>query len=90
MRQGDRGEDAGGRALDAGRLRAHDCDQARAQVPVATRTGGDGQARDRGFKEAKGKILASLDSDCEAKNGWLETITKELKKYDAITGPIKN
>lgn len=57
---------------------------------IVSKHGGTGQTRNRGFKEAKGKILASLDSDCEAENGWLETITKELKKYDAITGPIKN
>ena len=48
------------------------------------------QTRKKGFNEASGKILCSLDSDCEAKKGWLQTITKELEKLDAITGPIEN
>jgi len=47
-------------------------------------------ARNLGAKQAKGDLLAFLDSDCEAKPNWLEVIKKELKNSNAIAGSILN
>jgi glycosyltransferase involved in cell wall biosynthesis len=49
-----------------------------------------GRARNIGAKNAKGDFLAFIDSDCKAKEGWIESIISELKKNDAVTGPIEN
>ena len=49
-----------------------------------------GHARNVGFKKSRTKFIAYIDSDCEAKEGWLETIAKELETHQAITGPIEN
>jgi len=48
------------------------------------------RARNLATERARGKFLAYLDSDCEAKEGWLETIANELETLLAITGPIEN
>lgn len=57
---------------------------------IASKHLGVAQTRKQGFNEARGKILCSLDSDCESTDGWLQTITKELENLDAISGPIEN
>jgi glycosyltransferase involved in cell wall biosynthesis len=49
-----------------------------------------GRARNIGIKHSKGKILAFIDSDCIAENGWLETISKELESSTVICGPVSN
>jgi len=51
-----------------------------------------GYARNKGVEKAQGKILAFLDSDCEAKEGWLKTIEKNIgsEEKNAFTGPIEN
>lgn len=64
--------------------------EAGADKVIATKHLGTSQTRKKGFNEARGKILCSLDSDCESKDGWLQTITKELENLDAISGPIEN
>jgi len=51
---------------------------------------GAGNARNNGIKQAKGEFFAFIDSDCEAKNGWIKTIIKELRTLEAIGGPIEN
>jgi len=68
-------------------------------VKIAKQTGVDniiiekctlGASRNIGAKNANGKILAFIDSDCEANDMWLECISKELVLKDAITGPLLN
>lgn len=49
-----------------------------------------GKARNIGAKNAQGEFLAFIDSDCSAKDGWIGSIISELKKLDAVTGPIIN
>jgi glycosyltransferase involved in cell wall biosynthesis len=49
-----------------------------------------GKARNIGVNVAKGEILAFIDSDCAAKENWLETMEKEVKNYKAIGGPVVN
>lgn len=49
-----------------------------------------GKARNIGVKNAKGELLAFIDSDCVAKDGWISSIMTELKKSEAVTGPIEN
>jgi len=39
-----------------------------------------GKARNIGAEIANGKFLAFIDSDCEAKEGWIESIITELEK----------
>ena len=49
-----------------------------------------GKARNIGVKHADADLLAFIDSDCEAKNDWVESIVSELKNANAVTGPIHN
>ena len=49
-----------------------------------------GKARNIGVQNAKASLLAFIDSDCEAKDGWVSAIVKELKSLQVITGPVKN
>jgi len=49
-----------------------------------------GKARNIGARSAKGEILAFIDSDCAAKENWLQTIDKEFKNNMAIGGPVVN
>jgi len=49
-----------------------------------------GKARNIGVEHSKARLLAFLDSDCEAKEGWIKTIIEELKNLQAIGGPVLN
>ena len=49
-----------------------------------------GKARNIGAGTAKGEILAFIDSDCAAKENWLETMKREIKSIKAIGGPVLN
>ena len=49
-----------------------------------------GKSRNIGVENANGNLLGFIDSDCEAKDGWVETIIKELETLNAISGPIEN
>ncbi len=49
-----------------------------------------GKARNVGVEKSKGIMIAFIDSDCQAKEGWLKTIINELKTSDVVTGPIEN
>ena len=61
-----------------------------ADVVISSKHVSVGHAKNLGLEKAKGKFLAIIDSDCIAKDGWLETIERELKNVQAITGPIEN
>ena len=49
-----------------------------------------GKARNIGVQKAKTNYLAFIDSDCEAEDGWIRTIIKELENLQVIGGPVKN
>jgi len=49
-----------------------------------------GKARNIGVQKAKTNFLAFIDSDCEADDDWLKTISKELESFEAIGGSVKN
>ena len=49
-----------------------------------------GKARNIGANNAKSEILAFIDSDCAAKEDWLETIESEFMNNKAIGGPVVN
>jgi len=49
-----------------------------------------GKARNIGASNAKADFLAFIDSDCIAQKDWVKSIMSELKKSDAVTGPIEN
>ena len=49
-----------------------------------------GKARNIGVQNAKASLLAFIDSDCEAEDGWVKTILKELESFHALAGSVKN
>ena len=49
-----------------------------------------GKARNIGVQNAKASLLAFIDSDCEAKEGWIKTIINELESLPVIGGPVNN
>jgi len=49
-----------------------------------------GKARNIGAKEAKGELLAFIDSDCVAEKDWTKKIIAELQTVPAASGPILN
>jgi len=48
------------------------------------------RARNIGVENSSADLLAFIDSDCEAKDGWVETIIDSLKNVQALSGPIYN
>ena len=49
---------------------------------------GAGPARNRAVSEARGEILAFIDSDCIAQPGWLESGIAALERGDLVGGRI--
>ena len=49
-----------------------------------------GSARNIGVKNSKANLLAFIDSDCKAKDGWIKKIINELKTSHAVGGSIEN
>jgi len=49
-----------------------------------------GKARNIGVDNSKTNLIAFLDSDCKAKEGWINRIIEELKTSYVVTGPIEN
>ncbi len=49
-----------------------------------------GKARNIGANNAKGNVLAFIDSDCAADKDWLKTIEKEIETNESIGGPVLN
>jgi len=49
-----------------------------------------GAARNIGIKNAKGKIIALIDSDCVALEGWIENIGRNVKDNLIVSGVIEN
>lgn len=47
-------------------------------------------ARKVGVESSKGKFIATIDSDCEVLDDWLNIISNELEQNSAITGPLLN
>jgi len=57
---------------------------------IVTKPCFQGKARNIGVNNTNAEFLAFIDSDCMAKEGWIDSILTELQKSDAITGPIEN
>jgi glycosyltransferase involved in cell wall biosynthesis len=49
-----------------------------------------GEARNRGIKSAKGRIIAFTDADCVADSGWIDSIFSLHKHHDAVGGRVLN
>lgn len=64
--------------------------EAGADQIIKTNPCSTGKARNLGVEKSKGVMIAFIDSDCQAKEGWLKTIINELKTSDVVTGPIEN
>ena len=64
--------------------------KAGADSVIVTEACFQGAARNLGAKKARGNFLAFIDSDCTAREGWLESLSKELEKNKAIGGPVLN
>ncbi len=53
---------------------------------------GTGWARQRGFREATGELLAYLDADCRISAGWMERVLAEFRDrpdMSALSGPYR-
>ena len=63
--------------------------RAGADKVVLEKKKGTNMARERGFEESRGKIVAFLDADCAPPKNWLRNIEKLLAKEHAaaISGP---
>jgi len=57
---------------------------------ITTKPCFQGKARNIGVKKSKADLVAFIDSDCMAKEGWIKTILDELKNESVITGPVGN
>lgn len=53
---------------------------------VVTKGGNRAQARNLGIEQAKGEIIAFIDSDCVASEDWLSTLVDSLKKDKTLGG----
>ena len=49
-----------------------------------------GKARNIAVQKTKSNLLAFIDSDCEAEDGYVKTIINELQNHQAIGGPVLN
>ena len=49
-----------------------------------------GAARNIGIEKAKGNIIALIDADCVANEGWLKNILANIQPNVILTGVIKN
>jgi len=61
-----------------------------ADVVISIKNQGIWDARRIGVESSKGKFIATIDSDCEVIEGWLNIVSKELEHNSAITGPLLN
>lgn len=50
---------------------------------------GLGEARNIGFKHAKGKVIAYCDADVRPPKNWTKNILKSIKNYGCVSGPLK-
>lgn len=55
-------------------------------IYIAQENKGVSAARNRGIREAKGKIIFFTDDDCVVPKNWIETLAKCYEKYPDITG----
>lgn len=49
-------------------------------------------ARQKGFEEARGDLLAYIDADCRLSSNWLSEVTKEFEKNEklvSLSGPYR-
>ncbi len=60
---------------------------ARGRVVLATDRGA-GPARNAGVNVANGRVLAFIDSDCVAEQGWLSAGLAMLDRYDFVGGKV--
>jgi glycosyltransferase involved in cell wall biosynthesis len=49
---------------------------------------GAGPARNAGVAQARGEVLAFIDSDCFAEPGWLEAGVAALRRFDYVGGQV--
>ena len=61
-----------------------------ADLVVGTEPCFQGKARNVGVSNSRSNLLAFIDSDCEAQEGWLNSILQGLEKFAAISGSIEN
>jgi len=48
------------------------------------------RARNIGVENAQSDFLAFIDSDCEARDGWVKSIIQGFREVKALSGPIYN
>lgn len=60
----------------------------RARLTVVTEKGA-GPARNGAVREARGSVLAFIDSDCVAEPEWLEEGVRALDRFDFVGGRVK-
>lgn len=61
-----------------------------ADMVIITNPCFQGKARNIGVTKARGSIIAFIDSDCAAKDGWIKSIINEVGPKKAVSGPIEN
>lgn len=61
-----------------------------ADMVIQTKPCFQGKARNIGVENSNANFLAFIDSDCQAKEGWIKTIIGELKTLDVIGGSVEN
>jgi GT2 family glycosyltransferase len=78
----------GDNASPEGLARVREIAAGRAQV-VLVEERGAGPARNGAAAQAKGEVLAFIDSDCVAEPQWLEEGVRALARYDFVGGQVK-